>query len=312
MKHSIRVTTLAVACALVVFSGTNLGTPAFGQTTSEPLSKTYRVTRANDVEFQKVEPFKVFDNLYYVGPGYVSVWLLTTPDGNILFDTAQEPYVDYVIGNIRKVGVDPRSIRYIILSHGHLDHFGGAAKIQEASGARVMAAEEDWKMIEQVGSRPGRGGSAAPRVPKKDVVVKEGDTLALGGQKLTFHLTPGHTPGVTTTEGITVFDAGRSYRAIVWGGAGYRGGLADAEESVRSADKVAQIQGVQVNLQIHSWAEPNGYPGGGVLERGLRLKSRKAGDVHPFVDPATFTQWVKRAQENAAKAVEEEKQKAKK
>jgi metallo-beta-lactamase class B len=149
-------------------------------------------------------------------------------------------------------------------------------------------------------------------VPKKDVVVKEGDTLALGGQKMTFHLTPGHTPGVVTTEGITVYDAGKPYRAIVWGGAGYRGGLADAEESVRSADKVAQIQGVQVNLQIHSWAEPNGYPGGGVLERGLRLKSRKAGDVHPFVDPATFTQWVKRAQENAAKAVEEEKQKAKK
>ena len=74
------------------------GTPAFGQTTSEPLSKTYRVTRANDVEFQKVEPFKEFDNLYYVGLGYVSVWLLTTRDGNILFDTAQEPYIDYIIG----------------------------------------------------------------------------------------------------------------------------------------------------------------------------------------------------------------------
>ena len=174
-----------------------------------------------------------------------------------------------------------------------------------------MAAEEDWKMIEQVGSRPGRGGTAAPRVPKKDAVVKEGDRLALGGQKLTFHLTPGHTPGVAT-EGITVYDAGKPYRAILWGGAGYRGGLADAEESVRSAAKVAQIQGVQVNLQIHSWAEPNGYPGGGVLERGLRLKSRKAGDAHPFVDPATFTQWVKRAQDNAAKAVQEEKQKAKK
>jgi metallo-beta-lactamase class B len=300
MKNLICVTALAVACS------------AFGQTTPEPLSKTYRVTRADDVEFQKIEPFKVFDNLYYVGPGYVSVWLLTTLDGNILFDTAQEPYVDDVIGNIRKVGVDPRSIRYIILSHGHLDHFGGAAKIQEASGARVMAAEEDWKMIEQVGSRPGRGGTAAPRVPKKDVVVKEGDTLSLGGQKLTFHLTPGHTPGVVTTEGITVYDAGRPYRAIVWGGAGYRGGLADAEESVKSADTVAEISGVQVNLQIHSWAEPNGYPGGGVLERGLRLKSRKAGDAHPFVDPATFTQWVKRAQANAAKAVEEEKQKAKK
>ena len=81
MKNLIRVTALTVACAFVVFSGGNLGTPAFGQTTSEPLSKTYRVTRANDVEFQKIEPFKVFDNLYYVGPGYVSVWLRRPTQG---------------------------------------------------------------------------------------------------------------------------------------------------------------------------------------------------------------------------------------
>ena len=281
-----------------------------GQTPQEPLSKTYRVTRANDVEFQKIEPFKVFDNLYYVGPGYVSVWLLTTPQGNILFDTAQEPYVDFVIGNIRKVGVDPKSIRYIILSHGHLDHFGGAAKIQEASGARVVAVEEDWKMIEEAGSRQGRGGAAPPRVPKRDMVVKEGDTLSLGGQTLKFHQTPGHTPGVLTTEGITVYDSGKPYKAIVWGGSGYRGGLADAEEAVRSANKVAQIQGVQVNLQIHSWAGDDGYPGGGVLERGRMLKSRKAGDPHPFVDPSTFTQWVKQTQQSAAKSVEEERRKA--
>ena len=280
------------------------------QTTSEPLSKTYRVTRANDVEFQKIEPFKVFDNLYYVGPGYVSVWLLTTQEGNILFDSAQEPYVDFVIGNIRKVGVDPKSIKYIILSHGHLDHFGGAAKIQELSGARVVAVEEDWKMIEEAGSRQGRNGAPPPRVPKRDMVVKEGDMLTLGGQTFKFHQTPGHTPGVLTTEGITVYDSGKPYKAIVWGGAGYRGGLAAAEESVKSANKVAQIQGVQVNLQIHSWAGDDGYPGGGVLERGIMLKSRKPGAPHPFVDPATFTQWVKQAQDNAAKAVQEEKQKA--
>ena len=312
MRNSIRAIMLAAICLAVVLSSGNLGRPAFaaGQTATEPLSKTYRITRANDVEYQKIEPFKVFDNLHYVGPGYVSVWLLTTPEGNILFDSAQEPYVDHVIGNIRKVGVDPKSIRYIILSHGHLDHMGGAAKIQEASGARVLAAEGDWKMIEQVGGRPGRGGGPPPRVPKRDMVVKQGDTLKLGGQTLTFHLTPGHTPGVLTTEGITVYDGRTPYKAIVWGGAGYRGGLAEAEQSVKSANDVAQIRGVQVNLQIHSWGGDNGYPGGGVLERGIMLKSRKPGEPHPFVDPATFTQWVKRTQEGAAKSVQDEKQKA--
>ncbi|HYR91327.1 MAG TPA: MBL fold metallo-hydrolase [Terriglobia bacterium] len=312
MRTAIRTVVHAATCLAAILLIGNVGSPAFaaGQTAKEPLSKTYRVTRADDVEFQKIEPFKVFDNLYYVGPGYVSVWLLTTPQGNILFDSAQEPYVDYVIGNIRKVGVDPKSIKYIILSHGHLDHFGGAAKIQEASGARVVAVEEDWKMIDDVGSRQGRGGTPPPRVPKKDMVVKEGDTLALGGQALKFHQTPGHTPGVLTTEGITVYDRGTPYKAILWGGAGYRGGLAAAEQSVTSAGKVGQIQGVQVNLQIHSWAGDDGYPGGGVLERGAMLKSRKPGDPHPFVDPVTFTKWVKRAQDEAAKAVQDEKQKA--
>ena len=302
-----RIATLALAC---LATGALLHAQTAGPAPGESLSQSYRGSQARNVEYQKIAPFKVMDNVYYVGPGSVSVWLVPTSAGLILFDTAQEPYVDYVIGNIRKVGVDPRSIKYIILSHGHLDHVGGAAKLQEASGARVMAAEKDWTMIEQIGSRPGRGGGAAPRVPKQDMVVKEGDTLALGGQKLTFHLTPGHTPGVVTTEGITVYDGGKPYKAILWGGAGYRGGLADAEESVQSANKVARIQGVQVNLQIHSWAEPDGYPGGGVLERGLLLKNRKAGDPHPFVDPATFTRWVKRTQDNAAKAVQEEKQKA--
>src|SRR4029453_12165290 len=176
MRTSIRTLMFAAAC---------LGIPLFAarQTAPEPLSKTYRVTRANDVEFQKIEPFKVFDNLYYVGPGYVSVWLLTTPEGNILFDSAQEPYVDWVLGNIRKVGVDPKSIKYIVLSHGHLDHFGGAAKIQAASGARVMAVEEDWKMIEQTGNR--RGGNAAPAAgaPKRDIGGKESENARLSGQE---------------------------------------------------------------------------------------------------------------------------------
>src|ERR1700674_5331968 len=120
MSTTRRVMMIAAGCLVAVALNANLsGTAAAPeQAGSEPLSKTYRVTRAKDVEFQKIAPFKVFDNLYYVGPGYVSVWLLTTAEGDILFDSAQEPYVDQVIANIRKVGVDPKDIKYILLSHG--------------------------------------------------------------------------------------------------------------------------------------------------------------------------------------------------
>jgi metallo-beta-lactamase class B len=211
--------------------------------------------------------------------------------------------------NIRKEGFDLKDIKYILLSHGHLDHFGGAARIQEASGARVAALDEDWKMIEQVGSRPGRDG-APPRVPKRDMVVKEGDTLTLGGTTLKFYHHPGHTPGVLSAE-FTVYDNGTPHKALWQGGGGYRGGLAEAEEAVETTNRLAQMPGIEVLVMIHSWAGgANGYPNGGVLERAQLLAKRKPGDPNPFVDPAAWTQFIKQAQVNAAKNVEEEKRKA--
>jgi hypothetical protein len=74
--------------------------------------------------------------------------------------------------------------------------------------------------------------------------------------------------------------------------------------------RLAQMQGIEVLVQIHSWAAPNGYPDGGVLERAPLLAKRKPGDPHPFVDPSAWTQFVKRAQASAARTVEQEKQKA--
>ena len=311
MKTTRRIVMLVAACFAVTALGVHLSGEAPGvQTAPEPLSKTCRVTRADDVGLQKIEPFKVFDNLYYVGPCYVSVWLVTTPQGHILFDSAQEPFVDHVIAGIKKVGVNLRDIKYIILSHGHLDHVGGAARLQEATGARVVAVAEDWKMIEELNGKSNRRDSRPNRMPKRDMVVKDGDTLTLGNQTLRFHQLPGHTPGVLMTEGITVYDGRTSYKAVVPAGAAGGPGLAGAEQGVRNANKLAAIQGVQVNLQIHSWAEPDGYPGGGVLERAALLKTRKPGDPHPFVDPVTWTERAKAAQQSAAKTLAAERAKA--
>ena len=306
-----RVVMSAAGCAAIALGAIlSIEAPTTAQTAAEPLSKTCRVTRPDDVELQKIEPFKVFDNLYYVGPCYVSVWLVTTPQGHILFDSAQEPYVDHVFANIRKVGINLKDIKYIILSHGHLDHVGGAARLQEATGARVVAVAEDWAMIDELDGRTSRRDPKPNRMPKRDMVVKDGDTLTLGNQTLKFHQLPGHTPGVLVTEGITVYDAGRSYKAVLSAGAGGGPGLAGAAQGVRNANKLAAMQGVQVNLQTHSWAEPDGYPGGGVLERAVLLKNRKPGQPHPFVDPATWTQRAKEAQESAAKTLAAEKAKA--
>src|SRR6266567_2892458 len=84
---------------------------------NDTLEKICRIgPRSRETEIQKIEPFKAFDNLYHVGPCYVDSWVLTTPQGDILFDTAQEPFVDLIEANIKKVGVNPRDIKYIIIN----------------------------------------------------------------------------------------------------------------------------------------------------------------------------------------------------
>src|SRR5881396_587105 len=137
-----RIATFAFGClATAALVTAQTAGPAPG----ESLSQSYRGSQSRNVEYQKIAPFKVMDNVYYVGPG--SVWLVPTSAGLILIDTAQEPYVDTVIDNIRKVGFDPKNIKYILLTHGHLDHFGGAVKIQKLSGARIALSEADWNFM---------------------------------------------------------------------------------------------------------------------------------------------------------------------
>jgi metallo-beta-lactamase class B len=277
----------------------------------ETLSQTYRESRMDDEAYQRsVKATKVFDNLWYVGPGYVSVWLITTPQGHVLLDSAQEPYVDHVLDNIRMTGVNLRDIKYIILAHGHLDHFGGAARLQEATGARVVLSETDWAAVEATGSRPGRGGAPPPRVPKRDYVVKHGETIALGGNTFKVYHTPGHTPGAISVE-YTVYDNGRPHKAFWSGGSGGRGGLEGAEQALATAIMLKrELQGVEVSTPAHAWTASTRYQGGSIFERFEVLKQpRRPGQPHAFVDKAAFDKWLNDINQNAIELVAEEKAK---
>src|SRR5690606_21765916 len=96
------------------------------------------------------EPAKVFD-LYFLGQTVFSVWALRTSEGIILVDAIFDYSVEAeVIDALRKLGIDPAEIRYVIISHAHADHSGGAAILQR-HGARVVMSEADWDLYEATG-----------------------------------------------------------------------------------------------------------------------------------------------------------------
>ena len=277
-----------------------------GPAPGEGLSESYRGSQRNNLEYQKVAPIKVFDNLYYVGPGSVSVWLVPTTEGLILIDTAQEPYVDHVIDSVRRAGFDPEDIRYILITQGHLDHFGGAGKIQALSGARVATLEEDWALVEAAYAAPARPGRPLGVPLKRDMVLREGQTLTLGTTSLKVYKLPGHTPGSPSFE-FTVYDDGTPYKAFVFGGPGQRNGVEGGTQFLNSLRRIkAELADVDVPVHVHSYLRTYPYDSGGtVFEPAVKLAERKRGDPHPFVDNAQWRRWLDTAEAGTLKYIED-------
>lgn len=164
------------------------------------------------------EPAKVFDNLYFVGGKVHSAWALTTKDGIILFDTIY-PYnsEELIIGGMKKVGLDPMKIKYLLISHAHGDHIGGAEMLQTRygpAGMRLVMTDPDWTLVEKY---PLRYKTMAP---KRDIVATDGMKITLGEATVTLTHTPGHTPG-TLSYTFQVLDKGRPVNVAYSGGTAF-------------------------------------------------------------------------------------------
>jgi metallo-beta-lactamase class B len=141
-----------------------------------------------------VEPVKILDNLYYFGFNSIGAWAIPTSQGIILIDalnTVKEAE-EIIDPSLRKIGLNPADVKYVIVGHGHGDHFGGAPYYQDKYGAKVALSGVDWDIIER--PNPNARGPQRP-IPKRDVVVTDGQKITLGDTTITLYVTPGHTPG---------------------------------------------------------------------------------------------------------------------
>jgi len=223
-------------------------------------------------------PYKVFDNLYWLGTRQHSSWALSTSAGLIIIDTnfawATQPEI---IDGLTKLGLNANDIKYVIISHAHGDHDQGAAELQTKYGAKVVMGAADWDSTLQ------RAATAAGGVPKRDITVgPEGSKITLGDTTVTIVHTPGHTPG-TLSYVFPVKDAGRTVTVAYSGGTLTGAFGADGsrwDEYIASQKKIAKAAadaGASVMLSNHSE-----YDGAYTKARLAGLK-REVGEENPFI-----------------------------
>ena len=151
-------------------------------------------------------PHKIIDNIYYIGTESLASFLITTDAGHILVNTDFERNVPTLKDSVEKLGFKFTDIKLIIGSHEHADHMEGDALAKEISGAAVVVMQEQVPGLEAM--KP--GGKPHPL----DRIIHDGDTLTLGNETLTAHLTPGHSVGCTSWE-LTVNEISQDYKVVI-------------------------------------------------------------------------------------------------
>lgn len=240
-------------------------------------------TRYN-VPAPEIQPAKVFDNLYALPNSQEQqtiVWAITTSQGLVLIDSGYPGRTEKLLGDLRAVGLDPANVKYILLGHGHSDHYGSAAYFQEHYGTKIGTTAADWDLMFPPG-KPAAPGNANDGKPKRDLVLKEGP-FTVGDTTINIIEIPGHTPGSIAFI-FNVKDGGQAHVAGLYGGTiqdqpriskpelnRYLGSVAHYQEFVRKMK-------VDVEIQNHALFDDT-------TTRLEKLKTRKAGEPHPFMMP---------------------------
>ena len=238
-----------------------------------------------------MEPFRILGNTWFVGTRPASSHLIDTGDGLFLLDSGYQESLYLVIDSICRCGFQLKALRYIIHSHGHIDHAAATAALVKLTGAETFIGAADCRLVD--GTRPEltwapEYNMAYPEPFKPDHLLHDGDRIELGNVVIDCMETPGHTPGVISFF-WDVEDHGKVYRAGTFGGAGRNSMYSSyirkyqlEKEDWRGAFRrsISKAKQVKVDLFIGNHVGQNQTP-----ERYRRLKT---GDPLAFVDPEAW------------------------
>ncbi len=279
---------------------------AFGKTGMMPQDLAVWL---DDPDKQYIKPWKPFDNVHFVGVCWVSAWLIETPEGAVLIDTLYGPHVDQLIENIRATGVDFADIRYVLMTHGHFDHVGGAARLKPLlPNAKFAMTRKGWDET-PADVAMWRGTPNEYEMVDADIVLEDEGSITCGGEVFTAIETPGHTWG-TASYLYNVYDNGDQHRAITVGGLGLNAieGPSQVEAFIGSVDRIKALvedekAPVKVHLTMHGFSAN--------LEENRQIfETRKNGEDNVFLNPQAVLDEVAFLRAGAVKrlAVELEKQ----
>ena len=242
--------------------------------------------------------FKIADNLYYVGTADLAVYLINTPQGNILINSDFAEDVPLIHKSIEGLGFKYGDTKILLISHAHSDHDEGVGLIKRETGARLMIMDADVPAVES--TAPGRPGAHVDRV------LHDGDTVELGGSRLTAHLTPGHTKGCTTWT-MQVHEGARTLNAVIIGSPNVNPGYV----LVGNKDYPQIAQDYVKTFKVLKGLPCDLFLGAHGAYFGMKAKyeKAKAGEANPLIDPegykayvaereATFEKEWKRQQQN--------------
>ena len=225
------------------------------------------------------KPYKVFDNLYWVGTKIHNSWALTTSGGIIIIDTLYDYAVEpEIVDGLKALKLDPKQIKYVIISHAHGDHDQGAALLQSRYGAHVIMGGPDW---DATVARPATAVGGVPKRGPGDIAVgPEGYKLTLGDTTVNIVFTPGHTVG-TLSSTFPVKDHGRPLTVAYSGGTAFNfprvaENFQIYEDSQKKMAAAAAAAGATVLLSNHSEFD-NAWD----RVRAAQV-ARGKGEPHPF------------------------------